>query len=58
MDEADIPHLGTDVTTHDLPAIARGFGCDGVRVATPQELQEQVRVALGASGPTVIELRA
>ena len=34
MDESGIPNLGTDVTTHDLPAIARGFGVGGVRVTT------------------------
>ncbi len=32
MDESGIPNLGTDITTHDLPAIARGFGVGGVRV--------------------------
>ena len=26
MDESGIPNLGTDISTHDLPAIARGFG--------------------------------
>jgi acetolactate synthase I/II/III large subunit len=56
MDETGIAHLGTDVATHDLPAIARGFGCAGVRVGTPAELEEQVRLALSAAGPTVIEL--
>ena len=32
MDESGIPNLGTDISTHDLPAIARGFGVGGVRV--------------------------
>jgi acetolactate synthase-1/2/3 large subunit len=57
MDESGIPHVGTDVTTHDLPAIARGFGCAGVRVTTASALEHEIREALGAAGPTVIELR-
>lgn len=56
MDESDIPHLGTDVTTHDLPAIARGFGILGVRVTSAAELEGAIREALVADGPTVIEL--
>jgi acetolactate synthase-1/2/3 large subunit len=57
MDEAGVTHLGTDVTTHDLPAIARGFGIGGVRVGDASELEAALRTALEASGPTVIELR-
>ena len=57
MDESGIPNLGTDITTHDLPAIARGFGVGGVRVRTAEELEPAVVAALGADGPTVIELR-
>jgi acetolactate synthase-1/2/3 large subunit len=57
MDEAGVTHLGTDVTTHDLPAIARGFGIGGVRVGDANELEAALRTALEASGPTVIELR-
>lgn len=57
MDESGIPHLGTEVTTHDLPAIARGFGCLGVRVTTVAELEAEIRSALVADGPTVIEFR-
>jgi acetolactate synthase-1/2/3 large subunit len=57
MDESGIPNLGTDVTTHDLPAIARGFGVEGIRVASAAELEPAVAAALDADGPTVIELR-
>ena len=57
MDESGIPNLGTDISTHDLPAIARGFGVGGVRVRTTEELAPAVVAALGADGPTVIELR-
>jgi thiamine pyrophosphate-dependent acetolactate synthase large subunit-like protein len=57
MDESRIPNLGTDITTHDLPAIARGFGVGGVRVRTAEELEPALVAALRADGPTVIELR-
>lgn len=57
MDEAEIPHTGTDFAIHDVPAIARGFGCDGVRVHSADELQAALAGALEAPGPTVIELR-
>jgi acetolactate synthase-1/2/3 large subunit len=57
MDESGIPNLGTDVATHDLPAIARGFGVGGVRVTSAAELGSAVVDALDATGPTVIELR-
>jgi acetolactate synthase-1/2/3 large subunit len=58
MDASGIPHLGTDVTTHDLPAIAEGFGVAGVRVTSAAALEAALRGALEALGPTVIELRA
>lgn len=57
MDESGIPHVGTDVATHDLPAIARGFGCLGERVTAVGDLADAVRRALSAPVPTVIELR-
>jgi acetolactate synthase-1/2/3 large subunit len=57
MDGSGIPHLGTEVATHDLPAVARGFGCEGVRVGV-EELEEAIAAALGAAGPTVLEVRA
>jgi acetolactate synthase-1/2/3 large subunit len=57
MDEFGIEHLGTDIATHDLPAIARGFGIGGIRVSDPLELEAAVRTALTADGPTLIEIR-
>ena len=42
---------------HDLPAIARGFGCDGVRVESRRAARGVLAEALDAPGPTVIELR-
>jgi acetolactate synthase-1/2/3 large subunit len=57
MDEAEIPHTGTEFAIHDVPAIARGFGCEGVRVGSAGELQAALTEALEAPGPTVIELK-
>ena len=57
MDESEIPHTGTEFAIHDVPAIARGFGCDGVRVESADELRAVLAEALDAPGPTVIELR-
>jgi thiamine pyrophosphate-dependent acetolactate synthase large subunit-like protein len=57
MDEADIPHTGTEFAIHDVPAIARGFGCDAVRATSAAELETALAEAFAASGPTVIELR-
>jgi thiamine pyrophosphate-dependent acetolactate synthase large subunit-like protein len=56
MDHAGVEHLGTDGTAYDIPAIARGFGCAGVSVTTLDQLEDELAIALDASGPTVIEL--
>ena len=58
MDDCDIPHLGTDFAISDIPAIAHGFGCEGVRVESPDDLKAALAQAMDASGPTVIELRS
>jgi thiamine pyrophosphate-dependent acetolactate synthase large subunit-like protein len=57
MDEADIPHTGTEFAIHDIPTIARGFGCDAIRATSAAELETAVAEALDTSGPSVIELR-
>lgn len=55
MREAEIPPIGTDATAMDFPAIARGFGCRGVRVDAPDELERAVADALAADVPTLID---
>ena len=40
----------------DYAKVAQGFGARGVTVEKPQELTAAVRQALGAGGPTVIEV--
>ena len=56
MAHASMPAIGTDATAHDIPAIARGFGCLGERPADVAAFGEAVRTALAADRPTVIEL--
>jgi acetolactate synthase-1/2/3 large subunit len=55
MDHAGIDHLGTDASTYDLPAIARGFGVPAVSCQSLDELEPALTAALTADQPTVIE---
>jgi acetolactate synthase-1/2/3 large subunit len=56
MAERGIPQIGVDIYTPDFLAIARGFGCRAVRAESLPHLQEQLRQANRASGPTLIEI--
>jgi acetolactate synthase-1/2/3 large subunit len=56
MAERGIPQIGVDIYTPDLLAIARGFGCQAVRAEGLPHLQEQLRQAQRAAGPTLIEI--
>jgi acetolactate synthase-1/2/3 large subunit len=55
MDHAGIRHVGTDSTTHDLVAIAQGFGVAATRSHSLAELEGQLSTALGSELPAVIE---
>jgi acetolactate synthase-1/2/3 large subunit len=55
MHDAGITPIGTDASAADFPAIARGFGCRGVRAQTPAELESAVGDALAAEVPTLID---
>jgi benzoylformate decarboxylase len=46
----DLPGLG-------IAAMARGFGCRAVDVATAEELEQEFKTALGADTTTVIVIR-
>ena len=46
----DLPGLG-------IAAMARGFGCRAVDVATAEELEQEFKTALGADTTTVIVVR-
>jgi acetolactate synthase-1/2/3 large subunit len=54
MGAAHVPVLGCDATTSDLPRVAEGFGCNGVRAESLDHLGELVAGALEASVPTLI----
>jgi acetolactate synthase I/II/III large subunit len=58
MDHAGIRHVGTDATTHDLVAIAEGFGVAATRSRSLAELEGQLVAALAAEMPAVIEFAA
>jgi acetolactate synthase-1/2/3 large subunit len=51
-----IPEIGVDIYTPDFLAIARGFGCRAAHAVSLAELQAQLREAMQASGPTLIEI--
>jgi acetolactate synthase-1/2/3 large subunit len=55
MDGAGIRHVGTDSTTHDLVAIAEGFGVAASRSRSLVELEGQLSAALASQRPAVIE---
>jgi benzoylformate decarboxylase len=46
----DLPGLG-------VSDLARGFGCRAADVTTGDELEQQLKTALTADGPTVIVVR-
>jgi acetolactate synthase-1/2/3 large subunit len=56
MAERGIPQIGVDIYTPDFLAIARGFGCQAVRAESLPHLQDQLRQAQRAAGPTLIEI--
>jgi acetolactate synthase-1/2/3 large subunit len=48
--------FATRLGEFDHAAIARGMGCEGVRITDPAELGPALRKALGAGRPTVIDV--
>jgi acetolactate synthase-1/2/3 large subunit len=56
MAERGIPQIGVDIYTPDFLAIARGFGCRAIRASSLAHLQDQLRQAQQAKGPTMIEI--
>lgn len=50
------PVAGTDLPAIDFVALARGQGCQGVRVTQGRQLQAALRKALRATGPTLVEV--
>ena len=48
--------IGVDLLTPDFVKLAATYGIEGCRVAEPEELEREVRAALGRRGPTIIEM--
>jgi acetolactate synthase-1/2/3 large subunit len=57
MDSRGIPRVGVDLTTPDLPALARAFGANGVQAESPAEVGAEVAKAFDADRPTLIAIR-
>lgn len=56
MVASGIPTVGVDLYTPDFLMIAEGFGCSAVRIESMAQLAEELRLALGRSKPTVIQI--
>ncbi len=48
---------GQDVGGVNFATLARGFGCEGVRVTRADETERALESALAAKGPTLVEVR-
>ena len=46
----------TDLATPDFAAMAESFGARGIKLASTSELEEALREAIAAPGPTVIDM--
>jgi benzoylformate decarboxylase len=47
---------GLDVPGIDFLSLAKGYGVEGVGVATAEELKQALTTALGSQTPTLIEV--
>jgi acetolactate synthase-1/2/3 large subunit len=56
MAERDIPQIGVDIYTPDFQTIAAGFGCGAAKAEGFSHLEELLRQAHNAAGPTLIEI--
>jgi thiamine pyrophosphate-dependent acetolactate synthase large subunit-like protein len=57
MIERGIPPVGVDSLNPDFVALAKSFGCEGVRPGSTDELAAAIAGALEAPVPTLIEVR-
>jgi len=53
---ASDPLHGVDLPDIDFVTVARGLGCEAVRVADPDILAQTLRTALAATGPSLVEI--
>jgi 5-guanidino-2-oxopentanoate decarboxylase len=57
MDKRQIPRIGVEPKSPDFPGFAQSLGCHAIRASSAQHLEQSVRNALTAAGPTLIEVR-
>ena len=55
--ESIVPPVGVDPRNPDFIALAQAFGCAASRPDGPESFGQAVKKALGANGPTLIEIR-
>lgn len=48
--------FGTEHKNPDFVALARAFGATGVRIETPEQIEAGLKEALGAPGPSLVEI--
>jgi acetolactate synthase-1/2/3 large subunit len=58
MIERQIRPIGVDIYTPDFQAIARGFGCQAVKIEGYEQLGRELIAANKRNVPTVVEIRA
>jgi len=58
MVERQIAPIGVDIFTPDFLAIAKGFGCQAVRIESFDQLAREATAANARTLPTIIEIRA
>lgn len=52
----DARYISVDFSDIDYSRVAEAFGCRGIRVERPGELEEALRAALKSGGPTLIDV--
>jgi acetolactate synthase-1/2/3 large subunit len=56
MISKQIQPIGVDIFTPDFQLLAKGFGCEAVKLADPAELPALLRAARERKAPTLIEI--
>ena len=51
-----LPNAGVNLSDVDFAAVARGYGCAGFRVESPEELRPALLAALAEDGPAVVDV--
>jgi acetolactate synthase-1/2/3 large subunit len=52
-----MPNAGVDFSPANFAKVAEGFGCLGIRVEQPEELEPAFAQAFAATGPVLVDVR-